>query len=357
MVKIRIRIFLLISTFIIVSCAQPQGTLPTYNQELSIEEQKIQNQLFADSWLKAYLNVSEVGLNILFNAVELCREEDQIYGIGVDIATRYDGPEQIRSELTKSLFLTDDITIVATGINTPARNAGLKRGDKIIKINDKTAPYGVNATPEFYKKIRESKNKTHQILVKRNDQEILINVKAQKQCRFGFFVDLDNNTFNAFADGNFIALSLRMAKWLAQDEIGIPLVFAHELAHNAYHHIDDKKTNMQAGAGIGLLLDILARSQGVQTDFMRMGANMGAMSYSIDYENEADYLSIYALALSGYKIDNAANFWRRFAVEVPSSIYSKGGTHPSTSERFVRIEKTIEEVYDKINKDEASLPN
>ena len=24
-----------------------------------------------------------------------------------------------------------------------------------------------------------------------------------------------------------------------QDEIGIPLVFAHELAHNAYHHIDD----------------------------------------------------------------------------------------------------------------------
>jgi hypothetical protein len=100
MAKIRTQIFLLISTCIIVSCAQPQGTLPSYNQELSIEEQKIQNQLFADSWLKAYLNVSEVGLNILFNAVELCREEDQIYGIGADIATRYDGPEQIRSELT-----------------------------------------------------------------------------------------------------------------------------------------------------------------------------------------------------------------------------------------------------------------
>ena len=258
MVKIRIQIFLLIYSFVFISCAKPQGALPSYNQELSIEEQKMQNQLFADSWLKAYLNVSEVGLNILFNAVELCREEDQIYGIGADIATRYDGPEQIRSELTKSLFLTDDITIVATGINTPARYAGLESGDKIIKIND-AAPYGVKATSEFYKKIRDSKTKTHQILVKRNEQEILINVQAQKQCRFGFFVDLDNNTFNAFADGNFIALSLRMAKWLAQDEIGIPLVFAHELAHNAYHHIDDKKTNMQAGAGIGLLLDILAR--------------------------------------------------------------------------------------------------
>ena len=185
----------------------------------------------------------------------------------------------------------------------------------------------------------------------------MINVQAQKQCRFGFFVDLDNNTFNAFADGNFIALSLRMAKWLAQDEIGIPLVFAHELAHNAYHHIDDKKTNMQAGAGIGLLLDILARSQGVQTDFMRMGANMGAMSYSIDYEHEADYLSMYILQRAGYNLDDAVDFWRRFAVEVPNSIYSQGGTHPSTAERYVRMEATIQEIKNKIENNEPLIPS
>ncbi len=357
MTNIITRIFFLSSLFLLVSCAQPQGTLPEFNQQLSIEEQKIQNQLFADSWLKAYLEVSEIGLNILFNSVDLCREEDQIYGIGVDIATRFDGPEKIRSELTKSLFLNDEITIVATGINTPARNSGLKQGDKIIKINNQVAPYGINANAEFYKIIRNSDDKKHKILVRRNNQEQLIEVQAKKRCRFGFYVDLDNNTFNAFADGNFIALSLRMTKWLAQDEIGIALVFAHELAHNANHHIDDKKTNMQAGAGVGLLLDMLARSQGVQTDFMRMGANIGAMSYSIDYENEADYLSIYALALAGYEIDDAANFWRRFAVEVPSSIYSKGGTHPSTSERYVRIEKTIKEIYDKINNGDKLLPN
>ena len=97
-----------------VSCAQPQGTLPEYNQQLSIEEQKIQNQLFADSWLKTYIDVSETGLNILFNAVDLCKEEDQIFGIGVDIATRYDGPESIRSEINKALLLSDEITIVAS---------------------------------------------------------------------------------------------------------------------------------------------------------------------------------------------------------------------------------------------------
>ncbi len=357
MAKIRIKIFLLVSIFFIVSCAKPQGNLPAYNQEYSVEEQKIQNQLFADSWLKTYLNVSEVGLSILFNSVDLCREEDQIFGIGVDVATRYDAPEQIRSEIARSLFLTDDVTIIATGINTPASNAGLKYGDKIIKINGIAAPYGIEATSEFYTKIRDNKKNKIQILINRDGEEIIFNITPQKRCRFNYFVDLDNDTFNAFADGNYIVLSLRMAKWLAQDEIGIPLVFAHELAHNAYHHIDDKKTNMQTGAGVGLLLDILAGSQGYRTDFMGMGANFGAMSYSIAYENEADYLSIYALALSGYKINDAANFWRRFAVEVPRSIYSKGGSHPSTSERYLRIEKTIEEVQDKINQGLKPLPN
>ena len=62
-----VKILLIVFLFLF-ACAQPQGTLPQYNQQLSIEEQKIQNQLFADSWLKTYIDVSENGLNILFNA-------------------------------------------------------------------------------------------------------------------------------------------------------------------------------------------------------------------------------------------------------------------------------------------------
>ena len=53
---------LLIVFLLFIGCAQPQGTLPQYNQQLSIEEKKIQNQLFADSWLKTYIDVSENGL-------------------------------------------------------------------------------------------------------------------------------------------------------------------------------------------------------------------------------------------------------------------------------------------------------
>ena len=145
-----------------------------------------------------------------------------------------------------------------------------------------------------------------------------------------------------------------MAKWLLQDEIGAAMVFAHELGHNANHHVADKIQNANTGALVGLLLGIAIGAN--PADAMDLGANIGATSYSIDYENEADYLSIYILALSGYDISKAPNFWRRFAVEVPNSIYSGGGTHPSTSERFVRLETYVKEVQDQIDKGLKPVP-
>ena len=330
---------------------------PSYDQQLSIDEQKIQNQLFADSWLKTYQSFVPIGIDILYKASDLCETEDIIFGIGIDVATSYDAPESIREEINKSLNLTDSLKIVAIGTDSPGYRRGLKVGDEIIKINGKDATSGEKAIFDFYKYVSKKNESNISLKIMRDGNEKDFSILTESRCRFNYAIDLDNNTFNAFADGNYIALSLRMAKWLAQDELGIALVFAHELGHNANRHVDDKKTNMQAGAGVGLLLDMIARTQGVQTDFMNMGANMGAMSYSIDYENEADYLSVYAIAMSGYKIDDAATFWRRFAVEVPGSIYSKGGSHPSTSERYVRIEKTIKEVYGKINNGEKILPN
>ena len=192
MIKIYTKIFAILFPIFLYGCAQPLANLPEYNQQLSIEEQKIQNQLFADSWLKTYIDVSENGLNILFNAVDLCRDEDQIYGIGVDIATRYDGPEAIRSELTKALLLSDEITVVATGINTPARNAGLKAGDKIIEINSFAAPYGIDANAEFYKTIRDSKEKKHKLIeLLEMGRDLAITVcSLKKRCRFGYYVVL-----------------------------------------------------------------------------------------------------------------------------------------------------------------------
>ena len=161
-------------------------------------------------------------------------------------------------------------------------------------------------------------------------------------------------TFNAFANGEIMVFSLRMAKWLIQNETGAAIVFAHELGHNANKHVADKIQNANTGALLGLLVGIYV---GLPQDMMEMGQSIGATAYSIEYENEADYLSMYILAQAGYNLDDAVNFWRRFAVEVPNSIYSTGGTHPSTAERYVRMESTIKEIKDKISKGEKLIPS
>ncbi len=353
---LRKKIFSLIIFFIFFGCAQPQSTLPIYNEQFTLEEQKIQSQLFAESWLNAYLDLSEVGYRILFGAADLCLEEDQIYDIGIDVATKFSGPENIREEISIILDLDESLSVVAVGQNTPASEAGLLRGDKIITIDEKIAPVGENAPSEFYKLMKQDYSKSYDFIVQRGDLEIPINLRTSKRCRFNHTVDFDNNTFNAFADGDNMYFSLRITKWLLQQELGVAIVYAHELGHNANRHIADKKTNAGVGMGVGLIAGILLGGTVGQTqDLMDMGAQIGANQYSVAYENEADYLSLYALALSGYNIADTVNFWRRFAVEVPNSIYAST-THPSTSERFIRMESAIKEIQEKVNNGDILLP-
>ena len=59
---------------------------------------------------------------------------------------------------------------------------------------------------------------------------------------------------------------------------------------------------MVAGAGVGLVFDILAAVAGVNTggDFMRIGAEAGAGAFSQDFEAEADYVGVYLMARGGY---------------------------------------------------------
>ena len=138
-----------------------------------------------------------------------------------------------------------------------------------------------------------------------------------------------------------------MAKWLLQDEIGAAMVFAHELGHNANHHVADKIQNANTGALVGLLLGIAVGAN--PADAMDLGANIGATSYAREYENEADYLRIDIWALSGQDSYKDKKFWRRVAVEGPKSIYDGGGTDHTTSEVCDRRDTYDNEVQERID--------
>jgi predicted Zn-dependent protease len=105
------------------------------------------------------------------------------------------------------------------------------------------------------------------------------------------------------------------------------------------------------------LVDIAAAAGGVNTngEFTKMTMNAGAGAYSVEFEQEADYVGLYFMATAGFKIDDAPLFWRRMATNNSQAISMKS-SHPTTPDRFVAIESTVKEINQKIANNQPLKP-
>ena len=90
---------------------------------------------------------------------------------------------------------------------------------------------------------------------------------------------------------------------------------------------------------------------------MQAGRSAGGRAFSQDFEKEADYMGVYLAVRAGYDVSNAADFWRRMAIEHPGSVKQNYlSTHPSTPERSVGIERTVREIERKRSRGLALVP-
>src|SRR5690606_27078917 len=100
------------------------------------------------------------------------------------------------------------------------------------------------------------------------------------------------------------------------------------------------RKNALGGGFLGLLADIAMASQGINTGgaYTSQFAQLGAMTFSQDFEREADYVGMYAMARTGLPLEDAPTLWRHMAIAHPGSI-QLATSHPTTAERFVRLEQ------------------
>lgn len=210
------------------------------------------------------------------------------------------------------------------------KNAAIKKLDRLLRVSSDIMKGGVEVCGKFSR---------HQSL-----------------CVYEFKL-IDKKEINAFADGETIYVTTGMMNFAKTDN-DLAIVLGHEYAHNMMEHIGDLRFNMLAGAVIGSLFDGMFAAHGVDSQgrFSEAGAKAGLLSYSKEYEAEADYVGLYVATLGGFNIKDAPNFWRRMAVREPDSIYI-GTTHPTTPERFLTIEKTIAEINDKKKRGAKLLPD
>lgn len=122
-----------------------------------------------------------------------------------------------------------------------------------------------------------------------------------------------------------------------RNEDELAFVMGHEAAHHIAGHIGRQQQNAVAGA---VIFAGLATLSGGNAEAVRnaqeLGAQVGARSYSKDFELEADALGTIITARAGYKPVRGAQFFAR----IPDPGDKFLGTHPPNAARIAIVRKT-----------------
>lgn len=172
---------------------------------------------------------------------------------------------------------------------------------------------------------------------------------------FHFFV-LREPSLNAFAmPGGYIGM--HSATILAsRSESELAGVVAHEISHVTQHHIarmvgKQKETSLLSLAG--MLIAVLASRSNSQVSQAALASGMAAgmqtqLSYSRDFEREADRLGLTLLDTAGFDIRGMSGFFERLQREArlyqnnaPSYLQS----HPLTTERIADMSNRISQMH------------
>jgi predicted Zn-dependent protease len=136
---------------------------------------------------------------------------------------------------------------------------------------------------------------------------------------------------------------------IAQNETGLAVVVAHEIAHVIARHGSERMTQgllVQFG-GMGLSAALQNYPTETQELFMKSystGAQYGVLlPYSRAHESESDHMGLIFMAMAGYDPHEAVGFWERMAAAkqdapAPPEFLS---THPADSTRIRKIKELI----------------
>ncbi len=306
-----------------------------------LEEAKKQRAIALESLMDDQRLLRRVSYPVLAAATSYCGESVRA-SFGLYFANQYAFPKDFR-EAAGELYQMDDalrITQIIPG--SPAERAGLREGDLLVSLAGTELPVGEEAMKDADQRLREElkSGESVRLTISRDGAERTVSLVPENICEYPIILSIGDQV-NAYADGKRIGVERGMLRFV-ENEQELAMVISHELAHNAMGHLTAKKTNFMLGS----IFDIAAAVYGVNTQ--GLFGKLAGQRYSKEFEAEADYVSLYIMADAGIDISDAPKFWRRMAVAHPGNIKaSHAASHPSTPERFLALEKTVEEIKQK----------
>lgn len=117
----------------------------------------------------------------------------------------------------------------------------------------------------------------------------------------------------------------------------LAFVMSHEAAHHIQGHIARQQRNAIGGAVLaGALATLSGGDASAVESAQRLGARVGARSYSKDFELEADALGTVLTDRAGYNPVRGAEFFNR----IPDPGDKFLGTHPPNAQRIEIVRRT-----------------
>ncbi|MCB2408733.1 M48 family metallopeptidase [Hymenobacter lucidus] len=136
---------------------------------------------------------------------------------------------------------------------------------------------------------------------------------------------------------------------ITQDENGLAVVMAHEIAHAVAKHGSERMSQglLQDYGGQALSAALSTRPEATQQLALQafgVGSSVGLLKYGRNQETEADHLGLIFMAMAGYNPDGALAFWQRMdARENQASPPEFLSTHPSNGTRIADIQRELPE--------------
>ena len=349
----------LILLFSLSGCLEtPTGNLPSISKDEIDKEAERQKRISYAKYIDQMSLVKSIGYRINSLNADICNKTD--FNSGITYANENVIGLKIAKFFPSNLNLGPKVSIINIVKNSPADKAGLTVGDIILELEGFTFPEGKNALKKISKHFKDFEEKEiKKIKIDRNGQILKFDINQIKICNYPIIFTQDK-IVNAYADGKSIIMTQGMVDY-AKDDNEIALVIAHELAHNDRGHLDSKKKNTLIMGSIGFILDLMTiyysgGTAGGDAQNTEMWSKIGSEAYSVEFEKDADYGGVYYAYRAGYDISNVKNFWERIGSENPKQI-AISSTHPATAERYLQIEKTVEEINKKKSDGLALIPN
>lgn len=290
-----------------------------------------------------------VAAPLLVNNTELCKGNARNL-LGFTAKNKYSYSADFIEAAHQTLGLDERLQVMGVLAGGGASKAGVRRGDNLGAIEDKSLPQGQNAERQAASILAPLVNgrATVKLTVIRSGASLPLTVPLTHACAFG--IELGNtDAVIAYADGHRVMLSRGMLNFARSDE-ELAYVLAKEIAHNTFGH--PQKQHMSAT--VGGIIDNLIR---MHPDMSTMAGMAGVKAMPPELDTAADTLALYMVARAGYGVDNAPAFWQKLASQYPATVLN-GYTaiHPGTPARWSAMDKAIADIRSKRVSKTALLP-